>query len=93
MNYVTKQQANKSVTQRTRRCMAVEVAPAVGFLGHHSSWSKKGLSKRLGEGRTAIKMPGSGKLFKGKNKYGLCFASKGIRSDRVERPAIRRNRR
>jgi hypothetical protein len=22
-------------------------------------------------------MPGSGKLFKGKNKYGLCFASNG----------------
>jgi hypothetical protein len=73
--------------------MAIEVAPAVGFLGHHSSWSKRTCKAAWGRPHRDSKMPGSEKLFKGKNKYGLCFARKGIFSDRVERPAIRINRR
>jgi hypothetical protein len=93
MNYVTKQQANKSVTQRTRRRMAVEVAPAVGFLGHHSSWSKRDCQSGLGKAAPQSKMPGSGELFKGKNKYGLCFAAKALFLIGWSGAAIRRNRR
>jgi hypothetical protein len=65
MNYVT-EQANKSVTQRTRRCMAVEVAPAVGFPSHHFFVVQKELSKRLREGRTAIKDARFGKTVQDK---------------------------
>jgi len=60
MNYVT-EQANKSVTQRTRRCMAAEVAGAIP--GHHSLWSKKDCQSGS---HSAIKDARFGKLFQGK---------------------------
>lgn len=75
MNYLT-EQANNSVSQGIRRCMAVQVAAA---RGHHFAWSKRDCHSGLGKASPQSKMPGSERIVPfSAARNNVCFFSKDL---------------